>query len=200
MACYVSIGLHILHRHIGLLFSFLFFPSLKPIYDTNLVWDPCVIWSARLQLVQYYLAVISLYDINLRATTTTILSTRGVMIPIYFVRSATDSIRRRIVLFKLVTIQTSDPKSEFLCQSSLCCAEPADPPEPPRTPGISPMPSPTHITHIVTVQVLSPSTSKLSYALSVLNVLVAAFQLKLSRTFHSNVTWLIIMWLCSTWG
>ena len=170
-------------------------------YNTNLVWDPCAILSACLRLVRYYLAVISLYDINLRATTTTILSTRGVMIPIYFVRSATDSIRWRIVLFKLVTVQTSDPKSEFLCQLSLCCAEPADPPpEPPWTPGISPMPSPTCITHIVTVQVLSPSTSKLSYTLSVLNVLVTAFQLKSSRTFHSNVTWLIIMWLCSTWG
>ena len=169
-------------------------------YDTNLVWDPCAILSACLQLVQFYLAVISLYDINLRATTTTILSTRGVMIPIYFVRSATDYNRWCIVLFKLVTVQNSDPKSEFLCQSSLCCAEPADPPKPPRMPGISPMPLPTRITHIVTVQVLSPSTSKLSYTLSVLNILVAAFQLKSSRTFHSNVTWLIIMWLCSTWG
>ena len=41
-----------------------------------------------------------------------------------------DSIRQSVVLFKPVTIQTSDPKSEFLCQSSLCCTEPADPPEP----------------------------------------------------------------------
>ena len=40
-----------------------------------------------------------------------------------------DSIRQCIVLFKPVPILTSDPKSEFLCQSSLCCAEPADPPE-----------------------------------------------------------------------
>ena len=96
-------------------------------YDTNLVWDPCAILSACLQLVQFYLAVISLYDINLRATTTTILSTRGVMI------HATDSIRWCIVLFKLVTVQTSDPKSEFLCQLSLCCAEPADPPPPQTT-------------------------------------------------------------------
>ena len=151
-------------------------------YNTNLVQDPCAIQSACLKLEQYYLAVISLYDINLRATTTTILSTRGVMIPIYFVRSAMDSIRQLIVLFKLVTIQTSDPKSEFLCQSSLCCTEPADPPEPPHMPGISPMPS------IVTVQVLSLSTSKLSYALRMLNILVTAFQLKSSRTFHSNIT------------
>ena len=69
------------------------------------------------------------YDINLRATTTTILSTKGVMIPIDLVSSATDSIRQRLVLFKSVPIPTLDPKSEFLCQSSLCCAEPTDPPE-----------------------------------------------------------------------
>ena len=59
-----------------------------------------------------------LYNINLRATHTTILSIRGVMIPICLVSSTTDSIRRHIVLFKPVTIPTSDPKSEFLCQSS----------------------------------------------------------------------------------
>ena len=82
-----------------------------------------------------------LYDINLRATTTTILSIRGVTIPIYLVSSATDSIRQLIVLFKSVPILTSDPKSEFLCQSSLSCAEPTDPLNPPRTPGTSPTPS-----------------------------------------------------------
>ena len=60
---------------------------------------------------------------------TTILSISGVQIPIDLVSSATDSIRRRVVLFKPVPIPTSDPKSEFLCQLSLCCAEPADPPE-----------------------------------------------------------------------
>ena len=48
-----------------------------------------------------------------------ILSIRGVTIPIDLVSSATDSIRRRVVLFKPVPIPTSDPKSEFLCQSSL---------------------------------------------------------------------------------
>ena len=58
---------------------------------------------------------------------TAILSIRGVTIPIYLVSSATDSIRSRVVLFKTVTIPTSDPKSEFLCQSSLSCAEPTDP-------------------------------------------------------------------------
>ena len=56
-----------------------------------------------------------------------ILSTRGGQIPIDLVSSATDSIRRRVVLFKPVRIMTSDPKSEFLCQLSLSCAEPTDP-------------------------------------------------------------------------
>ena len=64
-----------------------------------------------------------LYNINLRATTTTILSIRGVTIPIYLVSSATDSIRWSVVLFKPVRILTSDLKSEFLCQSSFSCAE-----------------------------------------------------------------------------
>ena len=64
-----------------------------------------------------------LYDINLRATHTTILSIRGVTIPIYLVSSATDSIRRRVVLFKPVPVLASDPKSEFLCQSSYYYAE-----------------------------------------------------------------------------
>ena len=68
-----------------------------------------------------------MYNINLRATHTTILSTGGVTIPIYLVSSATDSIRLHVVLFKLVTVWTSDPKSEFLCQSSVYCAEPTDP-------------------------------------------------------------------------
>ena len=82
--------------------------------------------------VQYDLAAFSctiqsggffLYNIHLRATHTMILSTRGVQIPIDLVSSATDSIRQCVVLFKPVRIQTSDPKSEFLCQSSLYCAE-----------------------------------------------------------------------------
>ena len=60
-----------------------------------------------------------MYDINLRATATTIPSTWGVTILINLVSSATDSIRRYIVLFKSVRIPTSDPKSEFLCQSSV---------------------------------------------------------------------------------
>ena len=56
-----------------------------------------------------------------------ILSIRGVAIPSYLVSSTMDSIRLHIVLFKLVAILTSDPKSEFLCQSSFSCAEPTDP-------------------------------------------------------------------------
>ena len=56
-----------------------------------------------------------------------ILSIRGVMIPIYLVSSVMDSIRWSIVLFKPVMVLTSDPKSEFLCQSSLSCTEPTDP-------------------------------------------------------------------------
>ena len=56
-----------------------------------------------------------------------ILSIRGVTIPIYLVSSATDSIRRCVVLFKSVLVSASDPKSEFLCQLSLSCAEPTDP-------------------------------------------------------------------------
>ena len=59
-----------------------------------------------------------MYDINLGATATTILSTRGVQIPIYLVISATDSLRRSVVLFKPLSVPTSDLKSEFLCQSS----------------------------------------------------------------------------------
>ena len=93
-----------------------------------------MIW--RSLLVQYDLAILlgairaidlSLYNIHLGATHTTILSIRGVVIPIYLVSRATDSIRRWVVLFKSVTIPTSDSKSEFLCQSSVCCEEPTDP-------------------------------------------------------------------------
>ena len=68
-----------------------------------------------------------MYDINLGATHTMMPSTRGVMIPIYLVSNTMDSIRRSVVLFKTVTKLTSDPKSEFLCQLSLSCAEPTDP-------------------------------------------------------------------------
>ena len=104
--------------------------------------SPCMIRSDDPCMIQYDLApwlvfllydtilglsgVVPMYDINLRATTTMILSTRGVTIPIDLVSSAMDSIRQRVALFKPVTVPTSDPKSEFLCQSSLYCTEPAD--------------------------------------------------------------------------
>ena len=107
---YVTFGLH-LTTQIRRTASFLtfFLPSPKPLYDT--------IW--RLLLVRYDLVDYPLYDINLGATHTTILSTRGVQIPIDLVSSTTDSFWRCVVLFKPVRIPTSDPKSEFLCQSSL---------------------------------------------------------------------------------
>ena len=100
-----------------LFLPFFLFPTPKPMYDTDLVWNPCTIQSQGWPL----------YDIYLRATITTILSIRGVTIPIDLVSSTTDSIRRSIVLFKPVSLPTSDPKSEFLYQSSLHCAEPTDP-------------------------------------------------------------------------
>ena len=66
---------------------------------------------------------------HLGATHTTILSIRGVQIPIDLVSSITDSIRQCIVLFKPVQIPTSDPKSEFLCQLSLQLSRTYRPPE-----------------------------------------------------------------------
>ena len=83
-----------------------------------------------------------------------ILSIRGVTIPIYLVSSATDSIRLRVVLFKTVTIPTSDPKSEFLCQLSISCAEPADSPEHLIRLGYLPHPLSPCITRTVIVPVL----------------------------------------------
>ena len=97
--------------------SFLTPPTSKPMYDTisslvcvryDLVALLCMIWSCGSFL----------YDINLGATATTILRIRGVQIPIDLVSSATDSYRRSVVLFKPMSIPTSDPKSEFLYQSS----------------------------------------------------------------------------------
>ena len=96
------------------------FPSPEALVQYNLVGLLCTIRSGSS-------FGFHLYNINLWATHTTILSTRGVTIPIYLVSSATDSIRLCVVLFKTVTILTSDPKSEFLCQLSLSCTEPTDP-------------------------------------------------------------------------
>ena len=66
-----------------------------------------------------------------------------------------DSIRRQVGLFKPVRVPTSDPKSEFLCQSSLVVQNWQTPLNPPSTPGISPMPSQPRITHIAIALVLS---------------------------------------------
>ena len=127
-ALMLQLDFTLLCRHVGLPRLLFPFPSLHrspctirsglvPMYNTNLVLFPCTIRSG----------CVLVYNINLGATHTTILSIRGVTIPIYLVSSTTDSIRRRIVLFKPVPVLTSDPKSEFLCQSSLSCAEPTDP-------------------------------------------------------------------------
>ena len=74
-----------------LVFPSSYFPPLKPhtFHDTDLIaqynldGDLCTIH------VRYNLAGLSLYDINLRATTTTRLSTRGVTISINLVISTT---------------------------------------------------------------------------------------------------------------
>ena len=131
---------------------------LIPILLSSLHQSPCTIQSDDFPYVRYDLEIFLcmicasnslLYDINLGATHTTILSIRGVTILIYLVRSTMDSVRRCVVLFKTVTVPTSDPKSEFLCQSSHCRTEPAGSPEPPRMPGISPTPLKHHISSIL---------------------------------------------------
>ena len=97
---------------------------------------------------------VTMYDINLRATHTTIPSTRGVEIHISLVSSTTDSVWQRVVVFKPVRIPTSDLKSEFLCQSSYIAQNLPDSPEPPCTPGIPPTPSSPRITLIAKDQAL----------------------------------------------
>ena len=115
LMCYVWTSL--IRRQVGLHRFFFLFLSRKPMYDTiscfahvryDLTFRSCTIRSWRRHW----------YDINLGATATTILRMRGVQIPIDLVSSATDSFRRSVVLFKPMSIPTSDPKSEFLCQSS----------------------------------------------------------------------------------
>ena len=156
------------------LFPTPFFLSLKPMY--NMIWRlwPCTIQSDNFDHVQYNLTTLMVYNINLGATNTMLLSTRGVTIPICFISSTTHSIRRRIVLFKPVTVPTSDPKSEFLCQSSSIMQNLQTPPKPPSMPGIAPTPLSSRITLTPTNQVLSQSTLNRNYASSMLNVLVAA--------------------------
>ena len=147
------------------------FPSIEAHVRYDLAIPTCTIWSQG-----WFWSF--LYDINLRATHTTILCTRGVKIPINLVSSTTDSIRRRVVLFKTVTVPTSDLKSEFLCQSSFSCTELADLPWTPHTPGISPTPSSPRITHIVTAWVLLLSIWSKGFVIRELNILVAASPLK----------------------
>ena len=129
-----------------------------------------------------------MYNIYLRATTTMILSIGGVMIPIDLVSSAMDSIRRCVVLFKSVPISTSEPKPEFLCQLSVCCAEPADPLNHLVCLGYLPRLHPSRITLMLKVPVLLLSTSSRSCSSNELSVLVAATLLKSSRMFHLNIT------------
>ena len=72
--------------------SFPLLPLLKPMYDT--IWlCSRVRYDLALLLCTIRSGDVLVYDINLRATHTTILSLRGVTIPIYLVSSATDSIR-----------------------------------------------------------------------------------------------------------
>ena len=134
-----------LHRTASLLFSL---PRTEAHVRYNLESCLCTIQSCGSFL----------YDINLGATATTILRIRGAQIPIDLVSSATDSYRRSVVLFKPMSVPTSDLKSEFLHQSSLLCTIFRPPLEPPCTPGISPTPSSPRITRIAIVRVLSLST------------------------------------------
>ena len=101
-------------------------PTPKPMYNTISCFS-----YVRYDLESCSCTIRSLgslmYDINLGATATTILSIRGVQIPIDLVSSATDSNRQSIVLFKPLSIPTSDPKSEFLCQSSFIAQNPQTP-------------------------------------------------------------------------
>ena len=114
----VTIGLHSYADTSDCIVSFSHLLTPKPMY--NMI--------SRFLCVQYDLTSYSttirslsslMYNINLGATATTILSIRGVQIPIDLVSSATDSYRRSVVLFKRLSVPTSDLKSEFLCQSSL---------------------------------------------------------------------------------
>ena len=190
-----SIGLHfITQTRWTASLIFLSSPPPKPMYDmivpdSRLVpmYDTILPDSRLVPMCDTILSRF-LYNINLGAMHTTILGIRGVTISIYLVSSATDSIRWSVVLFKPVSVPTSDPKSEFLCQSSLLLRRTYRPPWTPRTPGISPTPSSPHITHTVTALVRWPSTWSRGSTTRELSVLVAARPLKLSRAFHSNVT------------
>ena len=122
----VTVGLHSYADTLDCIASFLTPPHRSPCTIRSQVWS---VYDMILSLVcvRYDLPALScmiwslgsfLYDINLGATATTILRIRGVQIPIDLVSSATDSYRRSVVLFKPMSVLTSDPKSEFLYQLS----------------------------------------------------------------------------------
>ena len=139
-----SVGLHfITQTRWTASLIFLSSPPPKPMYDMILpdsrlvpMYDTILPDSRLVPMCDTILSRF-LYDINLGAMHTTILGIRGVTISIYLVSSATDSIRWSVVLFKPVSVPTSDPKSEFLCQSSLLLRRTYRPPWTPHTPGIS---------------------------------------------------------------
>ena len=125
----VTFGLHStsqIHRTAS--FPFFLPPHIEAHVRYNLALSPCTIQSGTIFLHDV-ICWRFLYNINLGATHTTILSIRGVMIPIYLVSSAMDSIRQHIVLFKPVPIPTSDLKSEFLCQLSIVAQNLQTPPD-----------------------------------------------------------------------
>ena len=193
----VTFGLHYIRRYIGLHHFFLLSPHTKAHVRYNLVSLLCTIWSRLWFMydtiswffrVRYQSLSHRYYNINLWATATTILSIRGVQIPIDLVSSATDSSRRSVVLFKTMSIPTSDPKSEFLCQSSFLAQNLQTPLESPCTPGISPTPSSPRITRTVIVRVLLLSTWSRNSVCNGRSDLVVACQLKSSRVFNLNVT------------
>ena len=80
--------------------SFLFPLSLHWSSDLLTMWISCTIWISMF-LVRYNHVSLTVDDINLRATATTSLSTRGVTIPIYLVISATDSLWQCAVVFNM---------------------------------------------------------------------------------------------------
>ena len=137
------------------LFPTPFFLSLKPMY--NMIWQ--LQWCTISILEPWILHYSVLGELRSLSALSVVPHTL---------------IRRRVVLFKPVTVPTPDPKSEFLCQSSSIMQNLQTPPKPPSTPGIAPTPLSSHITLTPMNQVLSQSTLNRNYASSMLNILVAA--------------------------
>ena len=137
LARIVTFGLHSYADTLDCLVSFSHLLTPKPMYDMILCLS-CVRYDLKSCSSTIRSLGAFMYDINLRATATTILRIRGVQIPIDLVSSAMDSYRRSVVLFKPMSIPTSDLKSEFLCQSSFIAQNLQTPLESPCMPGISP--------------------------------------------------------------